>query len=366
MSLDDRQALRKIDESDMLGLLDNWPGMFDDALMLVDDFALPRDYHGADLIVIAGVGGSAVAGDLALAWLGPDLKKPVVVCREYSLPAFVSSRSLVVVVSFSGETEEALSCFVEAQKRKAHIITLGTGGRLEKYARQVGVPHLKFAGRMPPRVGLPYLFSGVAKILSAALENGRAEELKRMPDFLGRLREEFRAESPTVRNEAKRIALKVHGHVPIIYASPPLSAVALRLKTEFNENGKMPCKWEVLPELKHNEVAGWMRGGSGAGFVGLLLRDVREGEIARADVENLLRYALYGKLDEVLELRARGDLLAERLFSLIYLGEYASVYLGIMNGVDPTDIGAVRRLKEELRRQTRIHEKLDAAVGLHG
>ncbi len=356
--------LHNVDKSDMLGLLDNWPGMFEDALMLVDDFALPRDYRGADVIVVAGVGASAVAGDLAFAWMSSDLKTPAVVCRDYSLPAFVSSRSLVVAVSFSGETEETLSCFVEAHKRNARLISLSIGGRLEKYAKQVGVPHLKITGKMPPRMGLPYLFAGVAKILSAYLENLRAAELKVLPDFLARLRDEYRVESPTMRNDAKRIALKVHGHLPIIYAYPPFSAVAMRLKTEFNENGKTPCKWEVFPELKHNEAAGWMREGSGAGFVGLLLRDSKESEVIQVDVENLKRYALDGTLDEVLEFRAKGESLVERLFSLIYLGEYASIYLGIMNGVDPSRIDVIRRLREELRKHTRIHEKLDASLGI--
>ncbi len=349
----------------MLGLLDNWSGMFDDALMLVDDFALPRDYRGADAIVIAGVGGSAIAGDLALAWLGEDLKVPAVICRDYSLPAFVTGRTVVVAVSFSGETEETLSCFVEAQKRKARLVALSTGGRLEKYAKQAGVPFLKITGKMPPRMGLPYLFVGVAKILATVLENKRAEEVKTLPSFLARLREEYGVGSGTMRNDAKRLALKVHGHLPIVYAYPPLTAVALRWKCEFNENGKMPCKWEVLPELKHNEVAGWMRERSGAGFVGLLLRDVKESDVVGTDMENLKRYALEGKLDEILEFRAQGGSLAERLFSLIYLGEYASVYLGIMNGVDPSRVDVIRRLKEELRRQTRIHEKLDASIGIH-
>ena len=349
----------------MLGLLDHWPGMFDDALMLVDDFALPRDYRGEDLIVIAGVGGSAVAGDLVLAWLGGDLKVPAVICRDYVLPAFVTSKTIVVVVSFSGETEEALSCFVDGQKRKARLVALSTGGRLEKYAKQVGVPHLKITGKMPPRIGLPYLFVGLAKILVTILENNRSEEMKSLPNFLAKLREQYGAESPTMRNDAKRLALKVHGHLPMVYAYPPLSAVALRWKCEFNENGKMPCKWEVLPELKHNEVAGWMRERSGAGFVGLLLRDVKESDVVGSDVENLKRYALEGILDEILEFRAQGGSLVERLFSLIYLGEYASVYLGIMNGVDPSRVDVIRRLKEELRRQTRIHEKLDASVGIH-
>ncbi len=365
LSLDDRNVLQSVDKSDMLGLLDNWPGMFDDALMLVDDFALPREYRGADLIVIAGVGGSAVAGDLALAWLSSDLKIPAVICRDYSLPAFVTSKSVVVTVSFSGETEETLSCFVDGRQRKARLIALSTGGRLEKYARQAGVPHLKLAGKMPPRMGLPYLFTGVAKILAACLENDRAGEVKTLPNFLAKLREHYGAGSATMRNDAKRLALKVQGHLPIVYAYPPFSAVAMRWKSEFNENGKMPCKWEVFPELKHNEVAGWMRERSGAGFVCLLLRDVKESEVVGADVENLKRYALQGKLDEILEFRAQGGSLLERLFSLIYLGEYASVYLGIMNGVDPSRIDVIRRLKEELRRQTRIHEKLDASAGIH-
>jgi glucose/mannose-6-phosphate isomerase len=365
LSLDDRKALGGVDKSDMLGLLDHWGGMFDDALMLVDDFALPRDWRGVDAVVIAGVGGSGVAGDLVLAWLGEDLRVPAVVCRDYALPAFVTGKTIVVTVSFSGETEETLSCFVDGQKRKARLIALSTGGRLEKYAKQAGVPHLKITGKMPPRMGLPYLFAGVAKILATILESKRAEELKTLPNFLARLREMYGVESGTVRNDAKRLALKVHGHVPIVYAYPPLSVVALRWKSEFNENGKMPCKWEVLPELKHNEVEGWTRERSGAGFVGLLLRDVKEGDVVGADMENLKRYALEGTLDEILEFRAQGGSLAERLFSLIYLGEYGSVYLGILNGVDPSRVDVIRRLKEELRRQTRIHEKLDASVGIH-
>lgn len=364
LNLDDLAAMRKIDPSGMLALLEDWSAMFDDALMLVDDFVLSKTDRAADSLVIAGVGGSAVAGDLGLAWLGPDLKVPGIVCRDYELPAFVGKNTLVVTVSYSGETEETLSCFVDGQKRGARLVAVSTGGRLEKYARKEGVPHLKLSGRMPPRMGLPYLFTGVAKILTCYSGGDRFEEVKRLPPFLSRLREVYGSESATIRNDAKRLALKVYGHVPAIYAYPPFGAVALRMKSEFNENGKMPCKWELLPELKHNEAAGWMRERSGAGFVALLLRDAQEGELARADLENFRRFALDGRFDEVLEFRALGETLSERLFSLVYLGDFASVYLGILNGVDPNRVDVIRRLKEELRRQTRIHEKLDGSVGL--
>ncbi len=362
MDLDDLSAVRAADTSNILAQLGGWPEMFEDALSRDEKFELNPVYREIDLILIAGVGGSAIAGELASSWIANEIRVPIMLCRNYTLPALAGPKTLVIAVSYSGETDETLSCFMDAHRRAAPAIAVSAGGRLERYASKLQVPHLEIKKGLAPRVGLPYLFTATARILASYLpdEGGKkVVELKGLSDFLEGERNQYLPQSPSKQNPAKQLALLLRGRFPVIFAYHPFSSVAFRMKADFNENAKTPCKWEVLPELKHNEALGWSRPEAAKGFHAILLRDSTEDPLLGIDMENLEEQLLRDRFDGVSQLHAHGENLAERFFSFIYLGGYTSSYLGILNGVDPSRIDLITKLKEELRRKTNLIAKLD-------
>ncbi len=362
LKLDDIAFLRRSDPANMLKTLGKWPSMIEEGIRLAEEFSIPSKFRKVNSVVIAGVGGSGIAGDLVCSWLHADMRIPVISCRAYSLPSFVNSRTLVIAVSFSGETEETLSCFTEASKRHASLLSVSSGGRLESYSKKLRVPHIKIPGGIPPRMGLPYLFSALAMIMSVLNAQDKFRDLRPLTSFLESLRSEYSPESRSRVNDAKSLALSIGSRIPVIYSYPPFDSVAMRMKSDFNENAKTPVKWAVLPELKHNEALGWMSGRKFIEFAMIFLRDSEEDELLRIDVENLLRHVVEERFNPIVNLHSRGASLAQRLFSLVYLGGYASVYLGLLKGVDPGNIEVIRKLKEEMRQRSGIIDKLDRMV----
>ena len=309
-----------------------------DALWRVDSSgAKPVDAPGG--LIVAGMGGSAAGGRLAIAALGPRLKRPLIVADSYSLPGWAGPETLVLCSSYSGATEETLAAYDDAAERGAPRLVASTGGPLVERARRDGVPVIPIPGGFQPRAAIGYTL--VAALEAAALA-GAAPSVRDEIEAAAVLAETLAAEwGPEGGEEAKDIARALHGTVPVIAGAELAAAAAYRWKCEFNENAEVPAFCSVLPEADHNEVVGWAAARDLARFSYVSLED------AEAHPRNALRAELTAGFaevgaDPVLRLQSRGETRVERLVSLVLLGDLVSIYVALLRGADPVAIPRAR------------------------
>jgi glucose/mannose-6-phosphate isomerase len=333
-------------------------GMFEAAASLPDQVETAVEYGrgvvglpdraGIENVVVLGMGGSGVAGDVLLSTAGPFMPVPVVVVKSYVLPAFVSDATLVFAVSFSGDTEETVEAASEAAVQGARVVAVTRGGELARRAEAWGAPLIRIPDGIPqPRAALGALavpplvvleemglFPGASKWIAEAVVQLRARA----------------AQLAKPGNVAEKLAKKIGRTIPLVYGGGSIAtAAALRWKTQFNENAKVPAFWATQPELCHNEVAGW-------GQHGDLTRQAITLVALRHDNEHpqvQRRFELvYELMDEVVasiqEVRAEGEGGVAQLFDLVMLGDFTSLHLALQQGVDPGPVPALDFVKEGL------------------
>jgi len=337
-----------LDRSDMLGKIRGLPGQLGSGYRLGRDAWRGVECPGPRAFAVAGMGASALGGDLLRLYLADQADIPVFVVRDYNLPRFIGEGTLVVVTSYSGNTEEALSAFDQALARKAAVACISSGGRLLEEARRRSVPCATIPGGLPPRAGLGYSFSA---LLALARQVGLCadplDELARSADEIEGLGDAYQVQDAD-RNPALKLAGDLAGRVPIVYCGSSLEAVGIRWKNQFCENSKQVAFTSLVPEANHNEVMGWETGARGIDPGVIVLRAPDEHPSVARSFSALKELAGAGGRF-CGEFRADGSSLLKRLFSLILLGDYASVYLALARGVDPTPIGTIDRIKAWLK-----------------
>lgn len=358
--LDRLGKVKKIDKSDMLGHLMKTPDYCQDAVNRAKQVKVPEKVKSKN-IIIAGMGGSAVGGEILQEWLREELPIPVEVCKDYVLPAYANEDTLFFANSYSGNTEETLSAFVEAIRRRCTTITITSGGHLLSFSKKLQVPHLTIPTGLPPRVAIPYLFFSVPVLMErVGLLTSVEENLKEAIQVIKKVGEENSPQTPTENNMAKKLALELVGTIPIIYGFRQYQAIARRLKTQFNENSKVPSKHDVFPELNHNETVGWEAPEAlTKNYSVILIRDPYEPPEIRHRIEATKSLALY-KAKKVLEIHASGEGKLAKMFSVLRVGDFASVYLAILQNVDPTPVKIIDRIKMEMKKRFDVTEKLQA------
>lgn len=349
---DSPEGCRALDPADMLGRLLEFPAHFRPAYDAGRRLGLPAGYKHIRQVVVAGMGGSAIAGDYAAALVRDRCRVPILVWRDYGLPAFVSSDTLVIASSYSGNTEETLSAFDRALRAGARVVALTAGGELGRRAAGVGYPVFKIDYAAPPRAALAYSLFPLLGILTA---------LEIVPDLTAQVEEaaavaaglvdSVRPEAPEGSNPAKALARAAHGRIVVIYGGGSLEPVARRWKTQVNENSKGWAFFEALPELNHNAVVGFAHpplARDAALVVGL----ASPGESAELDARLEVTAALLRQAGHQLRLvAAQGDSRLARMMHLTVLGDWFSYYLALLNGVDPTPVPPIDYLKAELARR---------------
>jgi len=360
-SLDDLSYIKKIDPQGMYDLLLSFPVQVDTAYAIGQRCPLPEvKPSSVKNIVVTGMGGSAIGGDLARSYLAEDLKIPFLICRNYTLPGFVGPDSLVVASSYSGNTEETLEAYQQAKDAGANLLAITTGGELAEKATSDGIPLIKIPPGLPPRAALGYSFVPLlVSLWRMKLAPDRCMEFFEGEHILKQGVEEYRVEVPLSENLAKEMATKLHRKLPIIYsATDHFDAVAVRFKGQLCENSKMLSFFNFFPEFNHNELVGWnklcdLSAEGGSDSVGqphlavVILRDEDDHHRIRRRME--LVKGIVEDLDvPVYELESKGGCLLERMFSLIQLGDFISFYLAILNEVDPTPVKVIDYLKSEL------------------
>jgi glucose/mannose-6-phosphate isomerase len=354
--LDDLEKIRKIDKSNMLSFCTETSKHYGDAAKLVKRVTI--DYPRPRTIVVAGMGGSAIGGELLKDWTRDRIAVPVEVCREYSLPKYADKNTLVFVVSYSGETEETLSVLRDAIKRKCMIIGVSSGGKLQEFAEKMGFPHLLVPSGMAPRATLPYLFMPLPKILEKL---GLVSEVDvEVSDTIRILKQTTAENSPerqATSNFSKTLALNINGTVPAVYGFGIYRAVAQRFKTQINENSKNPAKWECFPELNHNEIVGWEAGKEFARcFSVIFIREAEEPIEISERIEFTKEVVCQNRV-RLFEVWSKGRSSMAKMASVICTGDFMSVYLAILRGIDPTPVKTIVLLKERLK-ETGVREKV--------
>ena len=348
IDLDDAAALRAADPGDMLGAVALLPSHVRESYAAGAAATNLPDLGGVTSVVFCGMGGSAVAGDVLKQAFRDRLGVPVDVNRSPVLPEYVGPHTLVVVSSFSGNTSETLSSFREAVARGCRIVAITSGGALgtECVAHDLAVAPVP-AG-FQPRAALGHLtFAMLGALEAAGLLPPIGGDVEEVVRELEGLTAELAPEVPTERNEAKHLAAWIGDRVPVIWgADGPAAVAAMRWKTQMNENGKVPAFNAAMSELDHNEVVGWVRP-FGERFVVIGLR--HQGE----HPEIVARFPLSADIArdagaDYAEVGARGRSALAQLLTLIMVGDFASCYVGLRRGIDPTPVGVIDHLKAAL------------------
>lgn len=319
------------DNSNMLKVIEDFPQQCSTALELPKGMMVSGE---VEKVVVCGMGGSAVGGDLLKIYMH-DSKVPVFVIRDYKVPNFVDENSLVFAVSYSGNTEETISAFEDASRKKAKIVAVTSGGQLGVMAKKV----IKIPSGLQPRAALGYTFFPMLGVLAnSGIVDVKGKEIEEMLNILSKT-DEF-------KSVGERIAKKIGLRTPIIYASEMLSAVAYRWKTQFNENSKVAAFYHVFSEMNHNEIAGYQNINK-SDFIAIFVRDKNDNERIKKRMD-VTKEIISSRVD-VEEVFTRGEGLLSRMFSGIYYGDFVSYYLALANRVDPTPVTVIENLKKKLK-----------------
>lgn len=347
------KIIEKIDKEGMLKAVEDFPKQFEEAISLAEETPLNIDLPPLNSILILGMGGSGISGDIIKNLLEDELNLPIFVNKGYFLPRFVNEGTLVFAVSYSGETEETLSGFGQVLGRGAPIISVSTGGTLAKKTLEAGLPWVKIPEGLQPRAALGYLVIPILVLLERlGLIKDKTKEREEALKILQIQKEKFHRQKALEENRAQLWAMKLGSKLPIVYGSEGITGVAaFRWKCQFNETSKTPSFWHIFPELNHNETVGWeLLKDITQNFSLILLRDKDEPERVKKRIK--ITWELIEKqFGEVLEVFAEGRSKLAKVFSLIYFGDFVSTYLAILNGVDPTPVEKVQILKKKLKEE---------------
>lgn len=346
-------AIKRYDRSGMKDFLESFPEQVIRSKAIGLGFQIPRNIKKTRYknIVFTGLGGSAIAGDLLRSAVSAEAGIPIIVNRNYTLPAFCGQDTLVIASSYSGNTEETLSAYADARRKKTAIIAITSGGKLEKLAFSDGVGAINIPAGFLPRCAVAFSFFTALLLLGKA---GVIKDKSRDIDETVRVLENMRRyivgiRVPDEKNISKRIAKDIFGRAPIVYAAADhMESVAVRWHGQFAENSKNISFAGSIPEMCHNEIVGFDRPSRILkGLAVIMLRDKGDNQRTskRMDIIGSMvkRYGI-----TVTETESIGNALAARIFSLIYTGDFASYYLALLNGRDPTPVERIAHLKKEL------------------
>ena len=337
-------ACRRVDRSGMLGIVQSLPQQLLDGYRAAE--AVRIEIEAPARLFIAGMGGSAIAGDLFVSWAADRSKVAMEVVRGYSLPPYAAAQDLVVAVSYSGDTEETLAAVREGAKRKCRIVAITSDGKLADWAQRHGARVVRVPPKFPPRGAFGYLFSALPAVTEDWVYGDLGSELERAAAHLSRLAQEYRVATPSKSNPAKSLALRLRDRTPIVYGAPPYGPVARRWKTQFNENAEVLAWASEFPEADHNEIVGWSGDPNAKRFLPILFRDKEETTEIRRRLD--ATRGIIERSAELHEVRDRGETLLSRMLGTLYLGDFVSVYLAVLRGIDPMPVKAIDELKKQL------------------
>ncbi|HZP94724.1 MAG TPA: bifunctional phosphoglucose/phosphomannose isomerase [Candidatus Limnocylindria bacterium] len=341
------ERIRSADPGNMLDRIKDLGTQVRDAWKIASAANIPPAYADVRNITVAGMGGSAIGGEIAAALLADELRIPMSVHRDYGAPAYVGRDSLVIASSYSGNTEETLSALDVAQKRGAKILVLTTGGKVAELAKRANYPLVTFSYRAQPRAALGY---SLGLVLGCLCRLGLVRDLKADVDAaladLAKLEERVHEGART--NDAKRLAIELYGRIPFSYGAGVMGVMARRVKGQLNENGKNWSAFDVMSELNHNAVVGFPHPP--------IARDALTVLLLRSDRDNPRHKVRFDVTAELLDragirhttLRFSGQNMLSEVLQMTMFTDYVTFYLALLNGADPSEVRSIDYLKDRL------------------
>ncbi len=321
-------------------LIANFSNQLHEALKISSKYEFKKAADQPENVVIAGLGGSGIGATIVQNYSQYTVKEPVVITKNYFLPGFTGPKTLVIICSYSGNTEETVDCMKEALKKKATIVCITSGGIIEQLASKHQLDCILIPSGMPPRSCLGYSLVQLLTTLHhfGLIKNSYIKEIKAAAALLD-------AEEKPIKTAAKKLARKAVGKIPVIYVENDMEGVAVRWRQQINENGKMLCWHNTIPEMNHNELVGW-RAKQQDLFV-IFLRNESDFERAQLRME-INKKIIKPYTNSITEIYSKGGTYLEKALYLIHLGDWLSWYLAQENGNDPTEVKVIDYLKEEL------------------
>jgi len=339
--LDDPRRFSRVDRGDMLGSI----------YRLADPFLNPRHFRSksagrrrvVDDLVFVGMGGSASAGDLLVDWLGSGFEFPTTVSRNPRLPRSVGRDSLVIFLSYSGETWETLEALRGALRTGCAVAGVGSGGRLKESIEAKGLPFFQVSPRLAPRAALgEMIVAGSMALQSLGVTGPQSGGLREVGEELVVLREKLGPGVPVAKNRAKQLALALLGRLPMVYAFVSMGSVARRFKNQLAENAKVVAKYDLLPETCHNEIEGF---GGAVGSVPVVVRDWEESLVESRVLSAFISTVKRAAGSKLISVREKGRSRLGRLLAPTLLLDYASAYLAVLRGIDPSPTTRIMEYK---------------------
>jgi glucose/mannose-6-phosphate isomerase len=356
IDLDDATTVDRFDSLGVLATIERFADQMTQAWELGADVRGLPVADGVENVVVLGIGGSGFAGDVLRTLLEARLPVPIAVVKGYApLPEWVGRNSLVFAVSYSGNTEETLDAFRAAHDRGARLVAVASGGELSAAAATSGCALVSVPGGAQPRASLGFLALPLVAVLQTlGLAPDMREDVTEAIEVVDGLTVTARRDVPTAENPAKQLARIIAGRAPVFYGGRGIgAAAAYRAKCDVNEYAKQPAFWNEVPEMNHNEIAGWstMTGVTQLHMSALFLRDPHEDPRIAARLD-ATRRLVRPHVADALEVWAEGDSATARLFHLVTLTQLAAIYAALLNAVDPGPVDAIERLKRDLIRAT--------------
>ena len=341
--LDDLKYIHDKDAQDALGIAAKQPQQ------LLHDFKIHKqDFNNITNIVYAAMGGSALAATIASSV--PGFKVPFEISRQYNIPNYVSNTTLFIAASYSGNTEETISALEEAIARKAQVVIISGGGKLQEIAKEKGYLHIQLPKAEQPRYAVFYNLKALLQLLDSSkllASEINENELKQTASFLDNEAAKLIPTVPIKQNPAKQLALECMGKSIVIYSGPFLTPAAYKWKISFNENAKNVAWYGTLPEFSHNEFIGWSSHPQVKPYTVIDLETSYDHPqvTKRFSVSTRL---LSGKRPQPHTLNALGETPLQHILWTIMMGDFVSIYLGFLNGQNPTPVDLVEKMKKEL------------------
>jgi glucose/mannose-6-phosphate isomerase len=323
----------------MKELVRDFPKQLREAKDIAAKSVLEAD-NGITSVLITGLGGSGIGGTILAELIGGSCPVPIIVNKDYFLPAFVSEKTLVIVSSYSGNTEETLSAMEQALSRKAAIVCITSGGKVMELAKQHQLDFIQIPGGNPPRSCLGYSLVQLIQVMVSwkLTSNDLFADLDKAIRLL-------ETEAADIQERANSIAGKLHGKIPVIYSLGSCEGVAVRFRQQINENGKMLCWHHTFPEMNHNELVGWTTRNENLAVVSLQTGYDYERTRKRYDICKPL-FEKYSSA--VIDIKAKGSSRLEQFLYLVHLTDWVSCYLADLKGIDADEVKVIDHLKAEL------------------
>ena len=350
MMANDIEKITMIDKAHMLDGLARFPEQIKEALTIAE--AVQRfNFLKINNVVVAGMGGSAISGDIMLSLFRDKLDVPLIVNREYDLPKWVNKDTLVICISYSGNTDETLSSFKIASQKKCKILCISTGGKLQDLAEKRGIPFIKIPAGIQPRAATAYLlfpliiFLKKIGLLKTAIETDIEETIAVTTDFVTLNKKEV----PEENNLAKHLAKKIFNTIPQIYGWGVYTPIAIRWRHQLNENSKIIARSDIVPECNHNDIVGWSGNPDiSKQFSCILFRDKDEETIDMTTRLNFMLDLFHNTAGNVIEVSPKGKSQLAKMMYLMCLGDFTSCYLAVLRGINPSPVDIITELKKRL------------------